>query len=272
MSNYELDLNLLKAFLSTNKMSLLNLTKNECRQFIETQFEQKDRKTLSRYISTYRSFWNFLVKEALIAVNPWTLIKLPKQEKKLPEILSTQEILSFLDNIDTSTSLGLRNKAICETLYGLGLRVTELCNLKLSECDFNKQECLIIGKGNYQRVVYIGDVTLKILHHYVNNVRPIWHHDSSDTLFINQNGQRLSERSVQRIIKQCALKQGLSKSITPHTLRHCFATDLYKGGADIAVVKELLGHKNLSTTEIYTHVANEDLAQTLNDTHPRAQN
>lgn len=272
ISNYELDLTHLKTFMKQYHLNLNHLDKKQCRLFIESHFETKKRKTLSRYISTFRSFWNYLVKQSVVKENPWKQVKLPKQAIQLPHTLSTEDILLFLNNIDTSSPLGLRNKAICETLYGLGLRVAELCSLKLSDCDFTKQECLIHGKGNYERIVYIGNVTLRVLENYVNNARSIWKNTTSTTLFINKNGSRLSERSIQRIVKQCAQSQGFTKPITPHTFRHCYASDMYKGGADIAIIKELLGHKNLSTTEIYTHVANEDLAQTLNESHPRAVN
>ena len=272
VSNYELDLNYLLSFMSDNAYTLTDLTKHHCRSFIEEHYPIKNSKTISRYISTFRSFWNFLIKESITTINPWTQIKLPKTEISLPHILSTKEVLRFLDNIDTSTPLGLRNKTICECLYGMGLRVAELCTLKLSDFNFKKNECLVTGKGNTQRIVYIGEITNQILQDYILNSRPFLDSKSTQNLIINSKGNALSERSIQRIIKKCALEQGLKKHITPHTLRHCFATDLYKGGADLAVIKELLGHKNLSTTEIYTHVANEDLAQTLNESHPHGQN
>ena len=255
-----------------HNLNIRSLTKEHCRQFIETQYDLKKSKTIARYISSYRSFWNYLIKETITKINPWKQIKLPKKTINLPHILSTNDVLDFLNNIDTTFPIGIRNKAICESLYGMGLRVAELCNLELSNCNFEKRECLITGKGNYQRLVYIGDFTYKILQNYIQNVRCLWKTKDSTTLFINKYGNRLSERTIQRIIKDCALKQGFNKHITTHTLRHCYATDLYKGGADLAIIKDLLGHKNLSTTEIYTHVANEDLAQTLNESHPHAQN
>lgn len=272
VSNYELDLAHLIQFMNENKLTYHFLSKKHCRLFIELHFESKQRKTISRYISTFRSFWSYLAKQSIVNKNPWKQIKLPKQTLNLPKVLPTEDILNFLNNINTSSPIGFRNKVICETLYGLGLRVAELCSLKLNDCNFEKQECLIHGKGNYQRIVYIGDVTLSIIRDYVKNVRIIWKTNESTTLFINKKGNPLSERSIQRIVKECALKQGFNKPITPHTFRHCYASDMYKGGADLAIIKELLGHKNLTTTEIYTHVANEDLAQTLNESHPRAQN
>jgi integrase/recombinase XerC len=272
VSNYELDLNYLHAFMQQQNLSLDTLTKQHCRQFIETHYEIKKSKTIARYISSYRSFWNYLIKEDVTYINPWKQIKLPKQSINLPHILSTKDVLDFLNNINTTTPIGIRDKAICESLYGMGLRVAELCTLEFNNCNFNKRECLITGKGNYQRIVYLGGITYKIIQDYINNARCLWKTKESKTLFINKYGNRLSERTIQRIIKQCALKQGFNKHITPHTLRHCYATDLYKGGADLAIIKDLLGHKNLSTTEIYTHVANEDLAQTLNESHPHAQN
>lgn len=254
------------------QLTIHSFSKQHCRQFIETHYEQKKSKTIARYISSYRSFWNYLIKESLIQTNPWKQIKLPKRSINLPHILSTKDVLDFLNKIETKSPVGIRNKAICESLYGMGLRVGELCSLKLTDCNFDKRECIITGKGNYQRLVYIGDFTYKILQNYIQNSRCLWETRDSKTLFINKHGNRLSERTIQRIIKECALKQGFNKHITPHTLRHCYATDLYKGGADLAIIKDLLGHKNLSTTEIYTHVANEDLAQTLNESHPHAQN
>ena len=270
ISNYERDLCYLDNFLIENSLPLHKITRQHCRHFLEIHFHNKNSKTISRYISSFRSFFNFLNKHHNLSNNPWKQIRLPKQTQSLPHTLSTKDILSFLDNIDTSSLIGLRNRAICECLYGLGLRVSELCQLNLDDCNFESKECRILGKGNVYRTVYIGKITEKIILNYIETYRKIYMKPTSVTLLINKFGTPLSTRSIQRIVKKCAETQGLSHSLTPHTLRHCFASDLYRGGADLAIIKDLLGHKNLSTTEIYTHVANEDLAQSLNESHPHA--
>ncbi len=268
VNNYERDLMLLFQYSQKKILDFTAFTKLHCREFMSSINQEKNPRTLSRYISTYRSFWKFLTHQNYCKYNPWANIRLPKISETLPHVLSTQDVLNFLSQIPTTTSISLRNRTICECLYGMGLRVSELCSLELKHCNIKKGECLILGKGKKDRMVYIGNVTAKILIQYLHYARPVWASKHSSTLILNPQGNAITPRTIQRIVQSCSEKQGFGKKITPHTLRHCFATDLYKGGADLSVIKDLLGHSNLSTTEIYTHVANEDLSQTIRESHP----
>ncbi len=268
-ASYHLDLKKLAHFAHLKQCTVHNMDKSFCRDFLSYLATLSlEKSSVARLISSYRSFWTYLIDHQVVSLNPWTHIRLPKKDTKLPSIVSTSVILSFLDGIDTSTPIGLRNRTICECLYGIGLRVSELTQLTLANINFDDGICKILGKGNKERLALFGDITKTIMTSYLSAARPLWATSRHDNFIINTSGNPLSTRSVQRIIKSCCQAQGLSHTITPHTLRHCFATDLYKGGADLTVIKDLLGHRNLSTTEIYTHIANEDLTQTVHLSHP----
>ena len=270
VKNYEYDLQRLDGFFSNHHSDFKKVNKQDCRLYISSRFDQKcTAKTISREISTFRHFWGFLQRQQLVVQNPWKQIRLPKIEKKLPVIISTKKMIRFLDGIDSSTPVGLRNRAICECLYGLGLRVSELCGLLLDQIYVEKGECRVIGKGQKERIAVFGEITQSIIKRYLIDSRPLWTVKESKTLFVGPKGKPLTERTVQRIVKKCSLEQGIVPALTPHVLRHCYASDLYKGGADISVIKELLGHDHLATTEIYTHVANEELKETMQQAHPR---
>ena len=228
--------------------------------------------TQARIISGIRAFYKYLIIENIVKNDPAELLESPKINRKLPDVLSIDEINKLLDAIDRSTPQGERNKAILETLYGCGLRVSELVNLKISDIYFNEGFVRIIGKGNKERLAPIGSVAMKQIRIYLENVR---NHveikkGNSDILFLNSRGSKLSRQMIFLIIKGLAEKTGLKKRIGPHTFRHSFATHLIEGGADLRAVQDMLGHESITTTEIYTHLDREFLRDAIIQFHPRS--
>lgn len=224
----------------------------------------------ARIISGLRAFFKFCVIEQMMAVNPTELLEAPKLSRALPEVLSFGEIEAIIGAIDQSTPEGVRNKAMLETLYSCGLRVSELVNLQLSHLFFDVGFVRVIGKGNKERLVPIGRDAIKYIGIYKNTVRNTLDvkRGEEDMVFLNKNGSRLSRVSVFLIIKSLAKKAGIKKNISPHTFRHSFATHLVEGGADLRAVQEMLGHESITTTEIYTHLDREYLRETLHRFHP----
>ncbi|MDQ6901876.1 MAG: site-specific tyrosine recombinase XerD [Bacteroidota bacterium] len=224
----------------------------------------------SRIISGLRNFYKYCLQEQISKTDPTILIETPKLKKQLPDILSFAEIELISNAIDVSTPEGARNKAIIETLYSCGLRVSELVNLKLSCLYFDAGYIRIIGKGDKERLVPVGAPAIKYITLYRQNIRvhitviP----GNEDVLFLNRRGRKLSRVMIFMIIKDAAKKAGISKSISPHTFRHSFATHLVEGGADLRAVQEMLGHESIITTEIYTHLDREYLRDTLQQFHP----
>ena len=224
----------------------------------------------ARIISALRSFYKYCLLEDITAVDPTTLLEAPKLKRALPDILSFEEIENVLAQIDLSTAEGTRNKAILETMYSCGLRVSEVVNLKLSQLFLDVGFIRVIGKGNKERLVPIGSSATKYILIYTNNVRvhqPI-QIGEEDILFLNRRGKRLTRVMIFLIIKDLVKKAGIKKSISPHTFRHSFATHLVEGGADLRAVQEMLGHESITTTEIYTHLDREFLRKTLEQFHP----
>lgn len=228
-------------------------------------------RTQARVISGIKGFYKYLLLENVITVDPTEMLESPKIGRKLPSILSIEEIDLLIENIDLSKPEGARNKAILETLYGCGLRVSELINIRISNLSFNEGFIRITGKGNKERLVPVGSVAQKYIQIYVDNIRsgqPV-RKGFEDFLFLNRRGSRLTRVMIFTIIKKIALKAGLNKSISPHTFRHSFATHLVEGGADLRAVQEMLGHESITTTEIYTHLDREYLRSTILQYHPR---
>jgi integrase/recombinase XerD len=227
----------------------------------------------SRVISGIRAFYKYLLLENIISKNPAELLETPKTSRKLPDIISVDDIDKLLNNIDLSTNEGQRNRAMIETLYGCGLRVSELVNMKISDLFFDTGFIRVIGKGNKQRLVPIGSEAMKYITIYKNEIRPHIpvQKGFEDFLFLNRRGRKLTTVMVFIIIKNLAAKAGLSKKISPHTFRHCFATHLIQNGADIRAVQEMLGHESITTTEIYTHLNKKYLRDTIEKFHPRAK-
>jgi len=225
----------------------------------------------ARIISGLKSFFKHLILEDVIAASPAELIDSPKIGRKLPDTLSIDEINKIVSVIDLSTPEGTRNKAIIETLYGCGLRVSELCDLKISGLYFNEGFVRIIGKGDKERLVPIGSIAEKNINIYLHEIRNKIEikKGHEDFVFLNRRGGRLSRVMIFNIIKELTLKAGIHKSISPHTFRHSFATHLIEGGADLRAVQEMLGHESITTTEIYTHLDRSFLKETILHHHPR---
>ena len=228
----------------------------------------------ARIISGLKSFFNYLMLEDIIKSNPTELLEAPKTARKLPDTLAFEELEILFDAIDMSTQEGTRNKAILETMYSCGLRVTELTELKISNIYADVEFIKVIGKGNKERLVPIGASALKYIRIYIETIRAhiIPNKNAEDILFLNRRGGKLSRVMIFYIIKELAKKAGIQKNIHPHTLRHSFATHLVEGGANLRAVQEMLGHENITTTEIYTHLDRNFLKETLHPFHPRYKN
>ena len=226
----------------------------------------------SRMLSGIKSFFAFLEYEEIISENPASLIDSPKLGRKLPEVLSVQEIEQLFEAIDHSTPEGQRNRAILEVLYSSGLRVSELINLKLSNIYFDIGFLRILGKGNKERLVPIGKSAIKYLEIYINEVRPNIKKvpGFENFTFLNRRGKGLTRVMIFTIIKNLVQKAGIQKQVSPHTFRHSFATHLVEGGADLRAVQEMLGHESITTTEVYTHLDREYLKQIILEFHPRS--
>ncbi len=227
----------------------------------------------ARIISGLKAFFKFLVLEDLLKSNPTDLLESPKTKRKLPDTLSIEEIEFLFSSIDVSTPEGTRNKAILETMYSCGLRVTELTELRLSNLYTDVEFVRVIGKGNKERLIPIGSSAVKYIQIYCETIRTHLtpRKNCEDILFLNRRGGKLSRVMIFYIIKALTEKAGIHKNIHPHTLRHSFATHLVEGGADLRAVQEMLGHESISTTEIYTHLDREFLRDTLHRFHPRYQ-
>ena len=224
----------------------------------------------SRVLSGIKSFFGYLILENIIENNPAALLESPRLGKKLPDVLSEKEILALIQSVDLSDPLGERNKAILETLYACGLRVSELTNLQLSDLHFNQDIIFVTGKGDKQRMIPIGDSAQKQLLTYIRQCRihTTPHKEAENIVFLNQRGGKMSRQMVFLIVKKQVEKAGIHKKVSPHTFRHSFATHLVRHGADLRAVQELLGHVSINTTEIYTHMDDTDLRETILKFHP----
>lgn len=233
---------------------------------------KKSSRTQARIISSIKTFYNYLIFDEKISQNPSSEIYSPKLEKKLPIVLSTEEIDRIISCFDLSKENGERNRTIIECLYSCGLRVTELVNLKISEINFIDGYIKIIGKGNKQRITPINKKLSTYLKNYIDNIRSKIKIDksNSDYLFLNRRGKKISRVLVFNIVKTACQKVGIKKNISPHTFRHSFATHLVEGGADLRAVQEMLGHSNITTTEIYTHLDTNYLKEEMVNYHPRS--
>jgi integrase/recombinase XerD len=229
-------------------------------------------RTQARIISGLKTFYKYLLLEDIITKNPTELLEAPRIGRKLPDTLTTHEIDQLVKAIDLSKPEGQRNKAMLETLYGCGLRVSELINMKISNLFFKYGYIKITGKGDKERLVPIGHSAIRHIDLYVNDYRPNLNIDrkDEDIVFLNRNGRKLSRVMVFIIIRSLAEKAGIKKSISPHTFRHSFATHLVEGGADLRAVQEMLGHESITTTEIYTHLDRNYLRDAILKYHPRS--
>lgn len=273
ISNYSLDLQKLKDYLDEHNISEspLQIGQETVQQFIYDVAKSINPRSQARIISGLKGFFNYLVFEDYRSDNPMDLIETPKIGRKLPDTLSVDEINQLISAIDLSKPEGERNRAILETLYGCGLRVSELVNLRLSDLYFDEDFIKVTGKGNKQRFVPISNINQKYINIYRNEVRshlPI-QKEHNDFIFLNRRGKQLTRAMIFTIIKRLAETIGLKKNISPHTFRHSFATHLLENGADLRAIQQMLGHESITTTEVYMHVNRGHLAKVLNEYHPR---
>ena len=270
--SYVLDVQALMIFYSENTTRTpLNCSKEDVQQFLYEEAKYIEARSQARRISGLKSFFNFLVFEGYRESSPIDLIESPKLGRKLPIVLSLDEIELLLNTIDLGNSLGHRNRAIIETLYGSGLRVSELVNLKISDLYFKENMMLITGKGDKQRLVPLGAYAKKHIKHYKDEVRVLNKitEEDRDTLFLNRNGRKLTRAMIFTLIKQLAKQAKIDKKISPHTFRHSFATHLLENGADLRTIQTLMGHESITTTEVYMHLDTQQLSKVLEEFHPR---
>ncbi len=273
INSYKQDVKKLITYLEEHdiEVSPIKIDAETIQQFIYTIAKEINARSQSRLISGLRSFFEYLIFEDYRKTNPLALIESPKIGRKLPDTLSIQDIDKIISAIDLSTPQGERNRAIIETLYSCGLRVSELTHLKISDLFFDEGFIKVTGKGDKQRFVPIGNSTQKYITIYKNDIRP---HTPiietyRDTLFLNRRGKQLSRAMIFSIVKQLAEKAGIHKTISPHTFRHSFATHLLENGADLRAIQLMLGHESITTTEIYMHVDKSHLKEVVNKFHPR---
>lgn len=265
ISSYNSDLLIFSNFI---KKDLNKISTSDIRKFIKYLSDKKD-KTLARYLTTLRMFYDFMIKKKYMTVSPMDGISSPKLSKHLPDVLDIEEVDKLLD-FKTDTNFAYRDRCILELLYSSGLRISELVSLKLENININESFVKVMGKGSKERVVPFNDITTNYLDEYIKNIRPnMLKGVATDYLFLNNHGKNITRQAVFKMLKKRAGEAGIKKNISPHTLRHSFATHLLLGGADIRFIQELLGHENIATTEIYTHIALETLQKDYNELNPR---
>lgn len=273
IESYSLDVEKLIRFLDDNNINTTPLTidSNTLKEFIYQVAKVVNERSQARLISGLKSFFNYLLFEDYRADNPLELIESPRIGRKLPDTLSIEDIDKLSAAVDLSKPEGERNRAIIETLYGCGLRVSELTNLKLSDLFFEEGFIKVTGKGNKERFVPIGPLTQKYITIYRTQVRIHLNIQPSfeDTLFLNRRGKQLTRAMIFTIVKRLSEKISLNKNISPHTFRHSFATHLLENGADLSAIQLMLGHESITTTEIYMHVDRSHLAKVIEQFHPR---
>ncbi len=273
IENYGFDIERLCLFLENNQIDIspIKISDETVQQFIYSVSKEVNPRSQARIISGLKSFFNYLVFEDYRTDNPLELIETPKTGRKLPDTLSVEEIDNLIAAIDLSSNEGERNRAMLETLYGCGLRVSELVSLKISDLFFEEGFIKITGKGNKERFVPIGNLTQKYIEIYQKEVRVHLNikKGQEDTLFLNRRGNQLTRAMIFTIIKDLAVKIGMNKNISPHTLRHSFATHLLENGADLRSIQLMLGHESITTTEIYVHLDRRFLKEVMHTFHPR---
>ena len=273
IKSYSYDIqNLLRYIKKYNsKLSLNQCDKKFMQEFIYKISKDINSRSQARLLSSLKSFFNYLVFEGYNKTSPIELIESPKIVNKLPEVLSIEEIELLIKNSELNKKHGIRNSAILETLYGSGLRVSELINLKISDIHYDEKLLLIQGKGNKQRLVPLGTICESKISNYVDNFRILKKikKNSNDIVFLNRNGKKLTRAMIFTIVKEAHRKSNIRKTVSPHTFRHSFATHLLENGADLRSIQIMMGHENITTTEVYTHLDTKHLSKTLNKYHPR---
>ena len=251
---YMNDLNKYEEFL---KKDILESDTEDLEKYLK-YIKNLESTTVAHKITSIKSYFNYNIKRGIVSVNPADKVSRPKLTKHLPEYLTEEEVGKLLD-VELKSPYDYRNKTILELLYSSGIRISELVNIKTP--NYDSEECLIriMGKGSKERIVPLGDYAINIMNDYMNNYRTLINKKHTDYVFVNNRGDKISRQFIFKVIKKEALKKGIKKDISPHTLRHTFATHLLKNGADLRIIQELLGHENISTTQIYTHVTNNKL-------------
>ena len=272
-NGYLKDLDLFLEYLNENSIKKFNdVGYQDIRDYISYLYNLKyNNKTISRHISSLRSLFKYLKVNEIIDDNPCLLISNPKIEKKLPKYLNFEETEKLLNAFDNNNYIGLRNSTIMELLYSTGIRVSELTNIKLNDISNLSKTIRVTGKGNKERIVYFGSRCKNLLNKYLNNSYYELNVNNLDYLFLSKTGKKINDREIRKIIDDAAKIAGIKMKISPHVLRHTFATHMLQDGADLRSVQELLGHENLSTTQIYTHLTNEKIRNVYLNSHPRAK-
>ena len=270
---YRRDLNKYITYLQDHKITHIDFvdrqTLQQCLGFLHD--EGASTKSLARFISTVRSFHQFALREKYAAKDPTVLIETPKYDRKLPDVLAVDEILRLLDAPDLSKNNGYRDRTILELLYATGMRVTELIDLEVENVNLIMGFVKVFGKGGKERIVPLGDTVIGYFSTYLETVRPqLLKTTVTNALFLNLHGKPLSRQGIWKMIKQNGIKANINKTLTPHTMRHSFATHLLENGADLRAVQEMLGHSDISTTQLYTHVSKSQIRKMYNEFHPRA--
>ncbi|MDG1965888.1 MAG: site-specific tyrosine recombinase XerD [Flavobacteriaceae bacterium] len=275
LKNYSLDINGLADFILSKNIeeNPKNCSKETLQEFIYQYSKSISANSQARRISAIKSFFNFLIFEKIRSDSPADLIEGPKLGRKLPVTLNLTEIEKILNGIELNQPHGHRNRAIIETLYGSGLRVSELVNLTLSNIFFKEDIIRVTGKGDKQRLVPLGNYSKKFIKIYMDEIRVFKKikKEDNDVLFLNRNGRKITRAMIFTIIKESARKAGIKKKISPHTFRHSFATHLLENGADLRSIQLLMGHESITTTEIYTHLDKKHLKKVMEKFHPRNQ-
>ncbi len=270
---YEKDMRQLQAFFTKRKQPInpIQIQRTDILEFI-TAINQigLSERTQARMLSSFKAFYKYLLVEKIITTNPLELIESPKLPQKIPEVLSIEEVQSIIESVDLSDPLGHRNRAILETLYASGLRVSELIELKISNLIFDLGFIRVIGKGDKERLVPIGEEAIAQIKYYIKHYRSQLNikDEFRDYVFLNRRGARLTRVMIFNIVKNQTSQAGIRKNVSPHTFRHSFATHLVEGGADLRAVQQMLGHESILTTEIYTHIDQSYLKETMLSFHP----
>ena len=273
IKSYEFDLKAFYVFLEDAAFDFMNVTRDVLQGYLAYLYDRGlNTATVSRHLSAIRSFYDYLLLENVVLSSPCQLIDSPKKPANLPEILSVSDVSLLLDSLEGDGAFDVRNKAMIELLYASGFRVSELLGLDVSDLYLSMGFVRCLGKGSKERIVPIGEVAVSSLELYLAGTRgELLKNRVCEALFLNRDGARMSRQGFWKVLKAQARLAGISKDITPHKLRHSFATHLVENGADLRIVQELLGHADISTTQIYTHISRGHLGKVIEDAHPRAK-
>lgn len=273
INSYGIDLKLFLEYLRENEIpSFKQVNKEVIVNYMQSEKNNnKANSSILHSVSSLRKFFQYLAQEKIIEKDPMLLIDTPKKKQHLPQVLTKEEVEKLLRSPNTGQVLGLRDRAMLELMYATGLRISEIINLKLEDLHLTMGTLQTLGKGHKERIVPVGDEAIKWVNRYLEEARPkLLKQKRSNYLFLNFHGNNLTRQGVWKNLKAEVRKAGIQKNITPHTLRHSFATHILENGADLRIVQELLGHADISTTQIYTHLSNKQLADIYNRAHPRA--